>query len=79
MSSSHGAGRKLGRAAAQKTLSLDDERRRLEERGIIHSIRNAKDLDEAAGAYKDIEEVMKNQTDLVEIVLKLEPRAVIKG
>jgi tRNA-splicing ligase RtcB len=79
MSSSHGAGRKLGRAAAQRTLSFDDEKRRLEERGIIHSIRGVKDLDEAAGAYKDIDEVMANQTDLVEIVLKLDPLAVIKG
>lgn len=79
MSSSHGAGRKLGRAAAQRTLSLEDEKRRLDERGIIHAIRNVKDLDEAAGAYKDIDEVMANQTDLVEVVLKLNPLAVIKG
>lgn len=79
MSSSHGAGRKFGRAAAQRTLSLDDEKRRLEERGIIHSIRGVKDLDEAAGAYKDIDVVMANQTDLVTTEVKLEPLAVIKG
>lgn len=33
----------------------------------------------AAGAYKDIEEVMANQTDLVRIVTTLSPVAVIKG
>ncbi len=79
MSSSHGAGRKLGRAAAQRTLSLADEQRRLDERGIIHSVRGVRDLDEAAGAYKDIDVVMANQTDLVAIEVKLEPLAVIKG
>jgi tRNA-splicing ligase RtcB len=78
-SSSHGAGRKLGRAAAQRTLSLEDEKRRLDERGIIHAIRNVKDLDEAAGAYKDIDAVMANQADLVQVVVKLEPLAVIKA
>jgi len=36
-------------------------------------------LDEAAGAYKDIDVVMKNQDDLVRIVMKLKPLAVIKG
>ena len=38
-----------------------------------------KDLDEAAGAYKNIDEVMENQKDLVKIILKLQPLAVIKG
>ncbi len=79
MSSSHGAGRRLGRAAAQRTLSLEEEKRKLDEKGIIHAIRGVKDLDEAAGAYKDIDEVMANQQDLVEIEVKLEPLAVIKG
>lgn len=37
------------------------------------------DLDEASGAYKDIDMVMANQTDLVKIVKKLTPVAVIKG
>ena len=48
-------------------------------RGIIHAIRGRQDLEEAPGAYKDIDEVMKNQEDLVKIVTKLEPIAVIKG
>jgi tRNA-splicing ligase RtcB len=37
------------------------------------------DLDEASGAYKEIEIVMEEQKDLVDIVVKLEPLAVIKG
>lgn len=78
-SCSHGAGRKLSRTAAQNTLSLEEEQRRLDDAGVIHGIRSKSDLDEAAGAYKDIDEVMENQTDLVEIVEKLLPIAVVKG
>ena len=37
------------------------------------------DLDESTSAYKNIDTVMANQTDLVEIVTKLLPIAVIKG
>ncbi len=79
MSSSHGAGRKLGRKQAQKTLDFNTEKKHLDDLGIIHSIRNENDLDEATGAYKDIETVMENQRDLVEIKIKLIPLAVIKG
>jgi tRNA-splicing ligase RtcB len=78
-SCSHGAGRKLGRNQAIKTLDLKTEIQQLNDKGIIHSIRTQKDLEEATGAYKDINEVMKNQSDLVEIVITLEPLAVIKG
>lgn len=78
-SCSHGAGRKMGRAQATRTLSLEDEIRKLDEQGILHSIRGVADLDEAAGAYKDISEVMEHQKDLVEIVTELTPLGVIKG
>ncbi len=78
-SCSHGAGRKLGRKQAIRELDLDAEKTRLDRKGIIHSIAEAKDLDEAPGAYKDIDVVMENQKDLVEIVVELEPLAVIKG
>ena len=64
-SCSHGAGRKLGRKQAQRQLDLKEEIRHLEQQGIVHSIRHKKDLDEAAGAYKDITQVMDNQRDLV--------------
>lgn len=79
MSCSHGAGRKMGRKQAQRELSLDSEIARLDALGVIHGIRNAKDLDEAAGAYKDISTVMENQADLVDIAVELRPLAVIKG
>ncbi len=79
MSCSHGAGRKLGRKQAIRELDFEYEKNKLDKMGIIHSIRGVKDLDEAAGAYKDIDEVMKNQEDLVEILVELTPMAVIKG
>lgn len=79
MSCSHGAGRKMGRKEAERTLDLASEIKRLDDKGILHAIRGVKDLDEAAGAYKDIEVVMDEQEDLVEVLVKLEPLAVIKG
>lgn len=79
MSCSHGAGRKMGRKQATRELSLENEKKRLDDQGIIHGIRNISDLDEAAGAYKDISEVMENQKDLVDIVVELSPLGVIKG
>lgn len=78
-SCSHGAGRKLGRKKAIQELDFEKEVQAMEEKGILHSIRNQKDLDEAPGAYKDIDTVMNNQKDLVEIVVKLTPLAVLKG
>ena len=78
-SCSHGAGRKLGRKQAQRQLDLKKEISHLEQKGILHAIRHKRDLDEAAGAYKDIREVMKNQRDLVEVVTALRPLAVVKG
>ena len=78
-SCSHGAGRMMGRKQAQKTLNLEEEIKKLDDQGIIHGIRNVKDLDEASGAYKDIDVVMENQSDLVDILVELTPLAVIKG
>lgn len=78
-SCSHGAGRKMGRKQAIKELSLKNETAKLNNKGIIHSIVTAKDLDEAPGAYKEIDTVMENQKDLVDIVVELHPLAVIKG
>jgi len=79
MSCSHGAGRKLSRKQAQKSLDFNEEKQRLDMQGIIHSIRNKSDLDEAAGAYKDIGIVMENQKDLVDILVELSPLGVIKA
>lgn len=78
-SCSHGSGRLMSRTKAVQTLSLEDEIKRLDEQGIVHAIRTEKDLEEAAGAYKDIEEVINNELDLVRIVTRLQPVAVVKG
>ena len=78
-SCSHGAGRKMSRAQARKNLDLETEKRLLDEKGIIHAIRNVDDLDEASSAYKDIDIVMEEQKDLVDILIELTPLAVIKG
>ena len=78
-SCSHGAGRKMGRKEAQRTLDLVKEQAALDKQGIIHSVRNAEDLDEAPSSYKSIDTVMSEQTDLVDIVTELTPLGVIKG
>ncbi|NOR24492.1 MAG: RtcB family protein [Desulforhopalus sp.] len=78
-SCSHGAGRRLGRKQARRQLDLREEIHRLQQQGILHAIRHKKDLDEAAGAYKDITKVMDNQRDLVEVITILKPLAVVKG
>ncbi len=78
-SCSHGAGRIMSRTRARKTLDFKEEVKALDERGILHAIRGRSDLDEAPGSYKDIDEVMQNQTDLVEVQIELRPLAVIKG
>ena len=78
-SCSHGAGRMMSRKAAKRNLDFASEVKNLEEKGIIHSVRNIDSLDEAPGAYKDIDLIMAEQSDLIEIVHKLQPLAVIKG
>lgn len=78
-SCSHGAGRRMGRKMAQRQLDLAQEQKKLDEQGIIHGLRSKRDLDEAAGAYKDIDQVIDNQLDLVDVVVELRPLAVIKG
>lgn len=78
-SCSHGAGRLMSRTAAVNTLSLEDEVKKLEDQGIVHAIRSKRDLEEAAGAYKDIDQVIALEADLVRVKTKLRPVAVIKG
>jgi tRNA-splicing ligase RtcB len=78
-SCSHGAGRRLSRSAAIRTLNMVEEVAKLEAKGIVHGIRNQDDLQEASGAYKDIEEVIANELDLVKVKTRLLPVAVIKG
>lgn len=76
-SCSHGAGRKMGRKEAGRKLNLEEETAKMS--GILHGLRNASDLDEAPGAYKDIDVVMENQRDLVKIETRLTPLGSIKG
>jgi len=78
-SCSHGAGRKMGRKEAQRSLNFEEEKRKLDEQGIIHGIRSQADLDEASGAYKDINAVIQEQADLVDILVELKPLGVVKG
>jgi len=76
-SCSHGAGRKMGRKQAIRELNLEDEQAKMGD--TIGKPRGQNDLDEAPGAYKNIDTVMANQTDLVKVITKLKPLAVIKG
>lgn len=61
------------------SLDMQAEVAQLEAKGIVHAIRSQDDMQEATGAYKDIEEVIANQTDLIKVKTKLLPIAVIKG
>ncbi len=72
-SAAHGAGRVMSRKAAKSTLSWDDMRRQLADRGV--ELLSA-GLDEAPAVYKDIEAVMAAQRDLVEVVARFDPRIV---
>ena len=75
-SCSHGAGRKMSRTAAEKAFSTADLVAQTE--GVV--CRKDKGvLDEIPGAYKDIDTVMANQSDLVEIVYTLKQVLCIKG
>jgi tRNA-splicing ligase RtcB len=76
-SASHGAGRPMSRAKAKETLDLKEQQDLMA--GIVHDMNSNDKLDEAPGAYKDIDEVMEQQKDLVEIVTTLRPVASIKG
>lgn len=78
-SCSHGAGRVMSRTKAINTLDMQQEVEQLEAKGIVHAIRSQNDMQEASGAYKNIEEVIANEADLVKVKTRLLPVAVIKG
>lgn len=78
-SCSHGAGRVLSRKAAVKQLDMQAEVERLEAQGIIHAINSQDDMQEASGAYKDIDAVIANELDLIKVKTRLRPIAVVKG
>ena len=72
-SASHGAGRRMSRTKAKETFNWHDTQRFLRERGV--TLLSA-GLDEVPMAYKDIDEVMAAQQDLVEPLARFEPRLV---
>ncbi|TWU41195.1 RNA-splicing ligase RtcB [Novipirellula aureliae] len=73
MSASHGAGRKMSRTAAKAKFNWKDVKRFLDERGVVLM---SAGLDEVPMAYKDIDEVMAAQRDLVETVARFDPKLV---
>lgn len=77
-SSSHGAGRVMGRAEAKRRLDMGEFRREMEAHGIAARVENAT-LDEAPAAYKDIFAVMAMQRDLVEVLHHIRPIINVKG
>ncbi len=80
MSSSHGAGRVYSRTAAVATFPVDKVMCDLKEQNVVLAKHNKSDVaEESRFAYKDIEDVMANQTDLVEPVKKLFTVGVVKG
>lgn len=78
-SCSHGAGRCMSRSKAIKELNLAHEQEILNRQGIVHRMNEQALLDEAPGAYKNIDEVMEAQKDLVKILIKLTPLGVVKA
>ncbi|MCK5021182.1 MAG: RtcB family protein, partial [Candidatus Peribacteraceae bacterium] len=75
-SSSHGAGRVMGRRKAKETLNPDEFKETM--RGITAPT-DLNRLDESPFAYKDIFDVMKHQADLVDVIAHERPLIVIKG
>ncbi len=76
-SASHGAGRKMGRKKAKKTL--DHNRFKQQMHGITCST-DKSILDEAPDAYKKIEDVLKMQVEIVvDIVDHIKPLINVKG
>lgn len=88
-SCSHGAGRVLGRREACRRLNAEEETKKMgdvifdswkdTEVKIDGEKRTVPNLEEASGAYKNIDEIMEAQKDLVKIITKLTPLGVIKG
>ncbi|MFD5143699.1 RtcB family protein [Streptomyces sp. NPDC058401] len=75
-SASHGAGRKMSRTAAKKRFSVRDL---AEQTKGVECRKDSGVVDEIPGAYKSIEQVIDQQTDLVKVVAKLKQVICIKG
>jgi len=72
-SAAHGAGRRMSRTAAKKAYNWKDVNEFLDRAKV--KLMSA-GLDEVPMAYKNIEEVMAQQADLVDIVARFDPRLV---
>jgi tRNA-splicing ligase RtcB len=75
-SCSHGAGRRMSRTEAKRKFSRADVAAQTEG---VECRKDGGVIDEIPGAYKDIDEVMAHQTDLVEIVHTLKQVVCVKG
>jgi tRNA-splicing ligase RtcB len=72
-SASHGAGRVMSRTKALQSFTWSAVKKLLAERDV--TLLSA-GLDEVPGVYKDVEQVMAAQTDLVEVLGRFDPRLV---
>ncbi|PTD13625.1 RtcB family protein [Flavobacterium columnare] len=72
-SASHGAGRQMSRTQAIKSITQSDMQTILKDHGVTLI---GAGLDEAPMAYKDINQVMASQQDLVDVVAKFTPKMV---
>ena len=75
-SCAHGAGRLMSRSEAKRRFSEEDVRRQT---AGVECRKDAGVVDEIPGAYKPIDEVMANQSDLVEVVHTLRQVVCVKG
>ncbi|WP_019633807.1 RtcB family protein [Actinomadura atramentaria] len=75
-SASHGAGRRMSRNKARKAFTLEDLE--AQTKGV-ECRKDGGVLDEIPGAYKDLETVMEQQSDLVEVVARLRQLVCVKG
>jgi RNA-splicing ligase RtcB len=72
-SAPHGAGRKMGRGVAKRTLSLDEFETRMRAAGVWSSCVGKDTLDEAPMAYKSADSIRDAIGDTVEIEKTLKP------
>jgi tRNA-splicing ligase RtcB len=75
-SCAHGAGRRMSRNSAKRSFTVQDLKKQTE--GVVCR-KDEGVLDEIPGAYKDIDVVMANQSDLVEVVHTLKQVLCVKG
>jgi tRNA-splicing ligase RtcB len=75
-SASHGAGRKMSRGEAKRRFTVEDVERTMKG---IEARTDAGVIDEISLAYKDLDSVIAAESDLVEVVQKLDTILCVKG